>query len=69
MRGVTSFLIWGLIWAVALHQKRGDTATTKQVWSYGAMGYMTEHVDAHNEVTLITFCNDDLKAVTVRVRL
>ena len=29
-----------------------------------AMGYMTEQVDAHNEVTLITLCRD-LKAVTV----
>jgi len=29
-----------------------------------AMGYMTEQVDAHNEVTPITLCRD-LKAVTV----
>jgi len=30
------------------------------------MGYMTEQADAHNEVTLVTFCKDHLKkAVTV----
>ena len=34
-------------------------------WCYGAMGYMTEQVDAHNEVTLITFCKNHLKAVGV----
>ena len=32
---------------------------------YSAIGYVIEQADAHNEVALITFCKDHLKAVTV----
>jgi len=29
------------------------------------MGYMTEQADAHNEMALISFCKNHLKAATV----
>jgi len=48
-----------------IHSTREPPTAGCCVWCYGARGYMTEHADAHNEVTLISFCKDHLKAVTV----
>ena len=46
------------------HMTEKATLSSKKLWYYGAMGYMTEQANAHNEVTLRTFCKDHLKAVT-----
>jgi len=58
----TCYRVYG---RAACAPRAGTVSFEDKLWCYGSMGYMTEQVDAHNEVTLITFCKDHLKEVTV----